>query len=240
MALDRDEVRDRLRGHYEQHGAIPPLAALAELWGFASKSSAARLVTALVEEGFLAPAPGRRLRPGPAFDAEACDPVDVAVHRWSERYPQPPIQGYEITSRILHLARSIEAGVARASAREGINAGELMVLDALYRAGPPHSVTPTALRRHLLLSLAGVGKRVERLTALGLVERVPDARDRRSLLVRLSDKGRALLDRAVEADAQEAHVAWAIELSPEERAVMLRVLRRAQQRIDEAERAASR
>jgi DNA-binding MarR family transcriptional regulator len=124
--------------------------------------------------------------------------------------------------------------VARASAREGINAGELMVLDALYRAGPPHSITPTALRRHLLLSLAGVGKRVDRLTALGLVERVPDERDRRSQLVRLSAKGRALLDRAVEADAREAHIAWAIELSSEERAVMLRVLRRAQHRIDDA------
>jgi len=236
MALDRDAIRERLRGHYEQHGAIPPLAALAELWGFASKSSAARIVAELTDEGFLAPAPGRRLRPGPAFGGgEAPDPVDVAVDRWSAHYPEAPIRGYDITSRILHLARSIEAGVARAAAREGINAGELMVLDALYRVGPPHSVTPTALRRYLLLSLAGVGKRVDRLTALGLVERVPDEHDRRSQLVRLSEKGRALLDRAVEADAQEAHISWAIELSPEERAMMLRVLRRAQHRIDEAE-----
>ena len=235
MALDRNAIRDRLREYYEQHGAIPPLAALADLWGFASKSSAARIVAALVEEGFLARAPGRRLRAGPAFNSEPRDVVDIAVDRWSAHYPQEPIRGYDVTSRILHLARSIEAGVARASAREGINAGELMVLDALYRVGPPHSITPTALRRHLLLSLAGVGKRVERLTALGLVERAPDERDRRSQLVQLSDKGRALLDRLVEADRDEAHIAWAIELGPEERAMVLRVLRRAQQRIDKAE-----
>lgn len=236
MALDRDAIRDRLRGHYEQHGAIPPLAALATLWGFASKSSASRIVAELIEDGVLATAPGRRLRPGPAFAKDdARDPVDVAVDRWSAHYPEAPIRGYDITSRVLHLARSIEAGVARASAREGINAGELMVLDALYRAGPPHSITPTGLRRHLLLSLAGVGKRVDRLTVLELVERVPDAHDGRSQFVRLTERGRALLDRAVEADAREAHIAWAIELSPEERAAMLRILRRAQHRIDEAE-----
>ncbi|GAC1572015.1 MAG: hypothetical protein NVS3B5_00590 [Sphingomicrobium sp.] len=236
MGLDRDAIRDRLRQHVERHGAIPPLAALAEMWGFASKSSAARIVAELVEEGFLAPAPGRRLRLGPVFkEVEARDPVDVAVDRWSAHYPEAPVRGYDITTRILHLARSIEVGIARASAREGINAGELMLLDALYRAGPPHSITPTALRRYLLLSLAGVGKRVDRLAALNLVERVPDARDRRSQHVRLSEKGRALLDRAVEADQAEAHIVWAIELSAEERAVMLRVLRRAQHRIDEAE-----
>jgi len=235
MALDRDAIRDRLRAHYAQHGAIPPLAALAALWGFASKSSAARIVAELIAGGVLAPAPGRRLRPGPAFGGDAPDPPDGAVDRWRAHDPEAPIRSYDVISRILHLARSIEAGVARASAREGINAGELMVLDALYRVGPPHGITPTALRRHLLLSLAGVGKRVDRLTARGLVERVPDARDRRSQLVRLSETGRALLDRAVAAEAREAHVRWAIELSPEERAVMLRVLRRAQQRIDDAE-----
>jgi DNA-binding MarR family transcriptional regulator len=236
MALDRDAIRDRLREHYGRHGAVPPLAALADLWGFASKSSAARIVAELIKEGVLAPAPGRRLRPGPAFGGDrAPDPAEVTVDRRSAPDPDAPVRGHDIASRMLHLARSIEAGVARASAREGINAGELMVLDALDRVGPPHSITPTALRRYLRLSLAGVGKRVDRLTALGLVERVPDARDRRSQRVRLSATGRALLDRMISADAREAHIRWAIELSPEERAVMLRVLRRAQQRIDDAE-----
>lgn len=236
VALSRDEIRNRLRDHYAVHGAIPPLAALAKLWGFTSKSSAARIVALLIEEGVLAPAPGRRLRPGPAFDTNgARDPVDIAVDRWSEHYPADPIRGYDIASRILHLARSIEAGIARASAREGISYGELMVLDALYRIGPPHSVTPTALRRHLLLSLAGVSKRVDRLAALGLIDRVADDRDGRRQLVRLNDKGRALLDRAVEADRHEAHIAWAIELTQAERAILGDVLRRAQRRIDEAE-----
>lgn len=230
-----DRFRDELRAYYAANGDIPPLAKLAEIWGFSSKSSASRIATTLVAEGFLVTAPGRRLRPGPQF-SETVEPdaVDHAVSRWSEHYPEESSRGYDVTTRLLHLARSIEAGVGRASAREGVSYGELMVLDALYRLGPPHSITPTALRRHLLLSLAGVGKRVDRLHALGLVDRVPDDRDGRSLLVQLNAKGMALLERAVETDRQEAHIAWAIDLTPMERAFLIDILRRAQQRIDAA------
>jgi DNA-binding MarR family transcriptional regulator len=50
-----------------------------------------------------------------------------------------------------------------------------------------------------MLSSGGMTKRLDRLVAAGLVERRPDPTDRRGTLVRLSRKGRACIDRALEA-----------------------------------------
>ncbi len=232
----RDSVplKEALRKQYAACGIIPSLSALADLWGFASKSSASRVVAELVTEGFLQFTAGRRLRPGPRFAAapDTGDVVDAAVARWAEGYDEAPVRAYDLTARILRLARSIEHGVGREAARFGLKAGELLVLDALYRLGPPFTITPTSLKKHFLITLAGIAKRLERLTELGLIDRCADAQDRRRVLVRLNLKGQKLLARIVAADHAAPHIAWALGLASEEREMLSALLRRAQQQID--------
>jgi DNA-binding MarR family transcriptional regulator len=53
-----------------------------------------------------------------------------------------------------------------------------------------------------LLSSGGTTKRLDRLVEARLVERRPDPADRRGVLVKLTPRGKAVIDRAV-----EAHVA---------------------------------
>jgi DNA-binding MarR family transcriptional regulator len=50
-----------------------------------------------------------------------------------------------------------------------------------------------------MVTTGGMTKRLDRLEALGLVRRKPDPNDRRGRLIALTDEGRALMDRAVEA-----------------------------------------
>jgi DNA-binding MarR family transcriptional regulator len=192
----------------------------------------------MLEDDILAEAPGRRLRPGPNFAApetnESADAVDMAVDRWAHGYAEEPSRAYDLTVRVLRLARAIEHGVSRAAGRLGLSSGELLLMDALYRLGPPFMIAPTALKRHFLISLAGIGKRVDRLESLGLIDRVPDEKDGRAMLVRLNKRGQNLLAQAVEADKTEPHIAWAMELIPEERAALSHILRRAQRRIGTA------
>jgi DNA-binding MarR family transcriptional regulator len=57
---------------------------------------------------------------------------------------------------------------------------------------------PTQLMRATLLSSGGMTKRLDRLAEAGLVERRPDPSDRRGTLVRLTRRGRSVVDRAVE------------------------------------------
>ena len=67
-----------------------------------------------------------------------------------------------------------------------------------------------------MLTSGGVTKRLDRLAEAGLVERRPDPNDRRGTLVRLTRKGRTVIDKAVEAHvSNEARLLEA--LKPAER-----------------------
>jgi DNA-binding MarR family transcriptional regulator len=68
----------------------------------------------------------------------------------------------------------------------------------LRRAGKPYELRPGEINRQSLLSSGAVTNRINRVEKLGLVERRPDAGDRRGVMVRLTAKGRALADRAIE------------------------------------------
>ena len=70
------------------------------------------------------------------------------------------------------------------------------MLSALRRAGPPFQLTPGALLRATLVTSGTMTNRIDRLAAAGLVRREPDPRDRRGVLVTLSERGQAAVDAA--------------------------------------------
>jgi len=57
----------KLQDYYAAHRVMPSMSAICSLVGIKSKSGAHALVTRLVEAGFLAYAPDRRLQPGKRF-----------------------------------------------------------------------------------------------------------------------------------------------------------------------------
>jgi len=227
------ECRAALEAHFAEHRTIPSMAGLARLWGYASKSSAARRVDQLLDAGVLAWSPDRRLAPGPTFGAPPAvklpadspangaatraiangDPLRAALDAWASGYDPALARSYSVTTRLLRLARSMERRIARSAASEGLTSGDVLLLDALYRVGPPHRVAPTALKHYFLMSLAGVAKRVDRLAALGFIERVPNPDDRRGLYIQLTTAGHAALARLVEADRTAPYIMWPMALS---------------------------
>lgn len=245
-----------LARHVAVHDTIPSMAGLASLWGFASKSAAARRVNQMIAGGLLEWSTDRRLRPGRAFGAKQLDRgewarelnrdgepslpstgpdlVAQAVDRWSEGY-EPDLTGaYEIIVRLRRLVQAIETEMTRSAATEGLSAGEVQVLDALFRAGPPHRIAPTELKRLFFISLAGVAKRVDRLHTLGLVDRVPNPDDKRGLLVQLNERGKAVLKRLAELDRTAAHITWPLSLRREDYEALLRATKLGQSRIEAA------
>jgi DNA-binding MarR family transcriptional regulator len=66
------------------------------------------------------------------------------------------------------------------------------VLSTLRRVGPPYQLSPSELYTALERSSGGMTKMLKRLEGLGLVERVPDPQDGRSLRVVLTESGLAL------------------------------------------------
>jgi DNA-binding MarR family transcriptional regulator len=80
----------------------------------------------------------------------------------------------------------------------GLQQGWFDLLAALRRVGVPYELNPTSLMRATLLSPSGMTKRLDRMEEAGLIERRPDPSDRRERLVRLTRRGKNLIDRAVE------------------------------------------
>jgi len=81
---------------------------------------------------------------------------------------------------------------------------EFEVLAALRRQGEPFELPPSVLAKMSLLTTGAMTNRIDRLEERNLVERKPDPKDRRALLISLTQKGVDLIDRAIEVRADEA------------------------------------
>ncbi|AKJ28346.1 MarR family transcriptional regulator [Caldimonas brevitalea] len=104
-----------------------------------------------------------------------------------------------LVGRLKRCAALMQRRLDETFAPFGISGGEFDVLATLRRSGPPYSLAPTALFSALMVTSGTMTHRLQRLEASGWVERVPNEADARSLLVQLTPKGRAMIDRAVEA-----------------------------------------
>lgn len=79
----------------------------------------------------------------------------------------------------------------------GLSWETFSLIAALRRSGKPYELNPTELQRQSLLTSGAMTNRIDRVEALGLVERRPDPADRRGVIVRLTPTGRALADKAI-------------------------------------------
>jgi DNA-binding MarR family transcriptional regulator len=125
------------------------------------------------------------------------DEIDRIVEEWNRERPDLDASPTQTLQRITRLSLLQGVSFARVLAPHGISFGEYLVLAALRRAGPPHRMNPTRLFNSVILSSGAMTNRLDRLEAMGFVERQLDPTDRRGRLVALTDRGRALVDTAV-------------------------------------------
>lgn len=134
--------------------------------------------------------------------AASRDLVDRILEQWHRERPDLDTSPMGVIARISRLSRFLERQVEKVLAEHGMNESQFGVLAALRRAGPPYCLSPTALYNSLLISSGAMTNRLERLTAAGLVKRVPDPKDRRSILVMLTPKGLRAIEEAVRAHTE--------------------------------------
>lgn len=153
------------------------------------------------------------------------DEVDDLVEAWARERADLDLTPVEVFSRIGRLARHLDLARKDAFAASDVEPWEFDVLAALRRAGDPYELSPGRLLRETLVTSGTMTNRVDRLTARGLVERLPDPNDRRGVLVRLTPDGRSRVDAAFEAllDAERALMP---DLDAAEREQLAALLRR--------------
>jgi DNA-binding MarR family transcriptional regulator len=168
---------------------------------------------------------GRRSGPSHYPAAMDSDHVDAILRQWAQQRPDLDTGALSISARIVRVERFLGRATADVVAGWGLNEGELNVLAALRRAGPPFALTPTELYRGLLLSSGAMTNRIDRLEQQGLVQRQRDDADRRRVLVVLTDDGRALIDQTMNANVAILRELLA-PLDEDERETLVRLLRR--------------
>ncbi|GIG22362.1 MarR family transcriptional regulator [Cellulomonas chitinilytica] len=160
------------------------------------------------------------------------DAVDRARAQWAAQRPDVDTSGMAVVARVLRLAGLVGHGHEAGLARHDLTTGEFEVLAALRRADEP-------LRAREIATLtsspgATLTKRLDRLHGAGLVERRTLERDRRGVLVSLSDEGRAVIDAALPEQAARERDLLA-DLTDDERTrladLLARVLETAEARV---------
>ena len=153
----------------------------------------------------LAGGSGGVVPPGSTDDSDAgilqvpvlLDEVDDLVAAWRVQRPDLDVEPMQVLSRISRLARHLDIARRGAFADHGLETWEFDVLSALRRQGPPFQLTPGALLRATLVTSGTMTNRIDRLAAAGLVRREPDPRDKRGVLVTLTEQGVARADAAL-------------------------------------------
>jgi DNA-binding MarR family transcriptional regulator len=126
------------------------------------------------------------------------DEVDELVEAWNRERADLDLAPVEVFSRVGRLARLLDKARRDAFSAHRIETWEFDVLAALRRAGRPYQLTPGALVRQTMVTSGTMTNRVDRLAQRGLVERSPDPRDRRGVLVGLTGAGKKTVDGAFE------------------------------------------
>ena len=122
------------------------------------------------------------------------DHVDGVIAEWARERPELDLGSVAVIARLGRAARYLDDGIEQTFEAHGLSRSSWEVLAALRRGGAPFRRSPTQLYQAAMRTSGAMTNRLQRLESAGLVRRVPDAADGRSLLVELTTKGRALTD----------------------------------------------
>ena len=159
------------------------------------------------------------------------DVVDHLLDDWGRERPDLDASAMAVVGRLLHVGALVQTRADQRLRGYGISYTELDVLATLRRSGAPYRLSPTALRRSVLLTSGAMTACLNRLEQRGLIRRSPDAADRRSLMATLTAEGMQLIDDAIAAHFTEADRMIA-GLAPTERSELARLLRKVRLQLE--------
>jgi DNA-binding MarR family transcriptional regulator len=153
------------------------------------------------------------------------DPVDQILAQWRRERPDLDVSPMGIIGRVTRLAKHLEHAIQEIFSGFGLTVGEFDVLATLRRSGQPYQLSPTELFNTLMVSSGTMTHRIDRLEQAELVQRIPDLSDRRGTQIKLTDKGFAIIEKAVEAHVVNEHRLLSI-LETSEREAITQLLRK--------------
>lgn len=156
---------------------------------------------------------------------ERRDAIDDILEQWSEQRPELDTAPLGVVVRVMSLYQAFLGEATDALRPLGLELWGYDVLSALRRQGAPFALPASVLARETGLSPSAMTNRIDRLEAERLVRRGSDTADRRSVIVRLTRRGRRLIDEAIGLRLAAADDSLA-NLGPRERRQLAGLLRK--------------
>jgi DNA-binding MarR family transcriptional regulator len=128
---------------------------------------------------------------------ETQDHIDRVIAQWKVQGMKLDLGPVGIIGRAGRIMEYVDRALESKFEEFGISRGTFDVLAALKRNGPPFRLSQRDLMRSLLRTSGSMSLRIDTLEREGLVTRLQDQDDRRSVFVTLTTKGSNLLQRVI-------------------------------------------
>jgi len=131
--------------------------------------------------------------------------VDRILEQWGRVRPDLDVTPMGMTGRLKRIARILDREMEPVFAQHGLNLASFDVLATLLRSGEPFQLSPGELMKNTMVTSGTMTNRIDQLVKGGLVERVPNPDDGRSVHIALTNNGRRVIDRAIEDHVENLH-----------------------------------
>lgn len=151
------------------------------------------------------------------------DAIEIFLTEWRHERPDLDPSPTGVVGRISRLSGHFRRSVDNYLAEYGLTWETFDLIATLRRIGAPYEMSPTELYKSSLLSASAVTNRIDRVEAMGLVQRIADLEDRRSVKIKLSRQGKKLIDTVIERHFSE-EAALLATLTAQERGQLANLL----------------
>lgn len=126
------------------------------------------------------------------------DSIDAFLNEWKTQRPELEVWPLGVMGRIARLSSHFLKQTENWLAPLGLTWETFSVIVALRRSGEPYELSPSQLIKQSLLTSGAITNRIDRVEAMGLVERRPNPTDRRGARICLTASGISLADLAIQ------------------------------------------
>tara|TARA_R110002094_G_scaffold214473_1_gene184978 strand:+ start:516 stop:1004 length:489 start_codon:yes stop_codon:yes gene_type:complete len=117
--------------------------------------------------------------------------------QWAKQRPDLDTEPMALIGRLVRLSALFGEEMGKTFAKHGLNSASFDVLATLLRSGPPHALSPNQLLATMMVTSGTMTNRIDQLVKEGLVARIPNPGDKRSVHVQLTKLGQQKIDAAV-------------------------------------------
>ncbi len=153
------------------------------------------------------------------------DHVDRILGQWRRERPDLDVEPMGLLGRMARLNTYLGREVEKTFQSLGLTSASFDVLATLRRSGKPYQLSPGDLLATMMITSGTMTNRIDQLEKAGLVERLTNPEDRRSVLIALKPEGLELVERAVAAHVANQHRLTDL-LDPGERAALDAIVKR--------------